>query len=579
MTRHIRKRALPPLSDEPAPTDPLAFHPGAGAANRGRVLRRLAGEPGTPRFVAAGLARDAAHLFRTRVHQARAGARWARFERRPAQMVVHRGLVRFLAEVDDGASIHGTHLRTLAWLVDLLEDAGIEYWTVRRDESFADIGLPTQGRAPFLAAVRASADSGAPALFVLGPEGQSVLAPARSSGDEDITGRVVGLVLPQADSTGRHTIDKAAAVRVGFWRDLGGGVRGAPEPNAWAPYLLRSSLAEPEVVDFHGVATRTLADLALPHIEHVDFPIDMVYTWVDGDDPKWRARMLARRKGADDAWTPAATSEARFRSIDELRYSLRSVFQHAPWVHHIWLVTDQQRPAWLQVDDRITVIDHRDIWADPQVLPVFNSHAIEAGLHRIPGLTEHYVYMNDDVFLCSTQRPTAFFSPGGVMRTYPSPVQIGLGVRNIREGAVTTAGKNDRAVLLAATGSAQTHRLRHTCQAQRLSVAVELESMFPEVYARTAAAPFRSPTDISPITLQSWYSFRTGRAVLADTRLRYVDLGSARALDDLDSVYPEQLDFLCLNQPREAIDERVGAAAAGFLNRTYPFRAPWEATP
>lgn len=539
-------------------------------------MRRLVGEPGTARFVAAGLARDATHVVRTRVHQARTGAWRARLKQGPAQKVVHRGLVRFLAEVDDGASIHGTHLRTLQWLVDLLDASGLDYWTVRRDESFADIGLPAESRTEFLAAVRASADAGVPALFVLAPSGQPVLSPARSSGDEDVTGSVVGLVLPQADRSGRHTIEVSAAVRVGFWRDLGGGVRGAPEPNAWTPYLLRSSLSEPERMDVHGVVARTLADLAYPHIEHVDFPIDVVYTWVEGSDPRWRARMLGRREVADDAWTPAATSEARFRSIDELRYSLRSVHQHAPWVNHIWLITDQQRPEWLQVDDRITVVDHREIWAHPEVLPVFNSHAIEASLHRIPGLTEHYVYMNDDVFLSSTLRPTAFFSPGGVMLTYPSPVQIGLGSRNIHEGAVTTAGKNDRAVLLAVTGSVQTHRLRHTCQAQRRSVAEELEARFPEVYAATAAAPFRSPTDVSPITLQSWYAFRTGRAVLADTRLRYVDLASERALDDLESILPEQLDFLCLNQPREAIDERVGVAAARFLNETFPFRAPWE---
>ena len=80
-------------------------------------------------------------------------------------------------------------------------------------------------------------------------------------------------------------------------------------------------------------------------------------------------------------------------------YSLRALWLHAPFVRNIYLVTADQRPDWLDdSDDRITLVSHAEIFPDSDMLPTFNSHAIEACLHRIPGLSEHFIYMNDDVF-------------------------------------------------------------------------------------------------------------------------------------------------------------------------------------
>ena len=65
---------------------------------------------------------------------------------------------------------------------------------------------------------------------------------------------------------------------------------------------------------------------------------------------------MARAHAADpgpaggDAFHPESSSANRFASRDELRYSLRSLQAYAPWVRHVWLVTDQQRPRWLADD-------------------------------------------------------------------------------------------------------------------------------------------------------------------------------------------------------------------------------------
>ena len=80
--------------------------------------------------------------------------------------------------------------------------------------------------------------------------------------------------------------------------------------------------------------------------ENITFPIDLVYLWVDDTDEVWRAkRQLYRPEQRTNS--ADATSEARWRNNDELRYSLRSVEKYAPWVNHIYIITDNQRPSWL----------------------------------------------------------------------------------------------------------------------------------------------------------------------------------------------------------------------------------------
>src|SRR5699024_5053315 len=130
----------------------------------------------------------------------------------------------------------------------------------------------------------------------------------------------------------------------------------------------------------------------------------------------WRSRMLAERDGVDpDAVEESATAESRFASRDELRFSLRSVEYYASWFNHIYLVTDGQVPDWLDLNHpKLTVVDHKEIFADTTVLPVFNSHAIESQPHHIAGLTERYLYLNDDVFFMRPTEPELFFEGNGL---------------------------------------------------------------------------------------------------------------------------------------------------------------------
>ena len=135
--------------------------------------------------------------------------------------------------------------------------------------------------------------------------------------------------------------------------------------------------------------------------------IDFVVPWVNGADPVWQMKKKAYMPSSGPG--KMDVGEERYRDWNFFHYWFRSIEKYAPWVRYIFLVTDHQIPDFLATDHpKLKLIDHED-YIPKEYLPTFSSHTIELNLHRIPGLSEHFVYFNDDVFLNKPLRPEAFF--------------------------------------------------------------------------------------------------------------------------------------------------------------------------
>ena len=138
--------------------------------------------------------------------------------------------------------------------------------------------------------------------------------------------------------------------------------------------------------------------------------IDFVITWVDMDDPKWKKDFTEYSGKIDNSRNEV--SEARFRDYGFLKYWFRGVEKFAPWVRKIHFVTCGQKPDWLDENNpKINLVNHED-YIPKQFLPCFNSSLIEIYLHRIPGLSEHFVYFNDDFFIINNIPEKRFFANG-----------------------------------------------------------------------------------------------------------------------------------------------------------------------
>ena len=121
--------------------------------------------------------------------------------------------------------------------------------------------------------------------------------------------------------------------------------------------------------------------------------IDFVIYWVDGSDINWQ------KKKAQYKSIPYKHDEIRYRDWGILKYWFRSVEKHAPWVHKIYFVTDNQCPVWLnKYHPKIELVNHTD-FIPQKFLPTFQSHTIELNIHRIKGLSEYFVLFNDDMYI------------------------------------------------------------------------------------------------------------------------------------------------------------------------------------
>lgn len=281
-------------------------------------------------------------------------------------------------------------------------------------------------------------------------------------------------------------------------------------------------------------AHTTVPELAVaPHFEEVAFPIDLVYTWVDGSDPAWLDRKNAVLRELDlGGTTKDAYDAARYRNHDELKYSLRSVAMFADWVRHVFIVTDDQTPEWLNVENpRVTVVHHKEIFQNSGRLPTFNSHAIEARLHHIDGLAEHYIYLNDDFLFCRRVLPSLFFLSNGMTRFFPSTALIGLAGSAGTDRSVDDAALNSQALIRRHFGRLTHQKLKHAPYAQRRSVLFEAEEVFAEEFARTTESQVRSCSDLPVASAFShYYGYLTGRAVPGPLTNRYIELSA----DDFD---------------------------------------------
>lgn len=138
------------------------------------------------------------------------------------------------------------------------------------------------------------------------------------------------------------------------------------------------------------------------------FAIDIVIPWVDQNDPRWLVKFNQFKSGGHDS-----TSEIRFRDYGTLRYVFRSIERYAPWVHRVFLITDDQAPEWVEKSyEKLTLVNHSD-YIDPAYLPTFDSNVIELSLPNIPSLAEHFICFNDDTFLNRPVKPSDFFDVSG----------------------------------------------------------------------------------------------------------------------------------------------------------------------
>ncbi|PCI35317.1 MAG: hypothetical protein COB60_03260 [Flavobacteriaceae bacterium] len=244
----------------------------------------------------------------------------------------------------------------------------------------------------------------------------------------------------------------------------------------------------------------------------ITYPIDAVITWVNGNDTNHQKKM--RRYLNDVSLIKNKKFNTRFYQVEEIEYAIKSIVKFAPYIRYIFLVTDHQKPLFLEKylkhkKDRgpvVILVDHTVIFKGfESYLPTFNSVSIESMLHRIPNLAEHFVYFNDDFFLISPTKPDDFFKEGiPIIRGDWSRFDEDKYYKVIYKKALKIIGKLSKDKKLGYKKAQQNAarlldfdsyiRLDHTPSAMRKSTISNYFLKFPRKLIHNAEFRFREPS-------------------------------------------------------------------------------------
>ncbi len=298
--------------------------------------------------------------------------------------------------------------------------------------------------------------------------------------------------------------------------------------------------------------------------------IDIVYLWVNGNDDAWRAKRdkhASRLAAANNlSFAKFGNVEGRYRDNDELRFSLRALEKFFPAHGHVYIVTDGQVPDWFQASPHMTLIDHHDLIPHSS-LPTFDSGNIESYVHHIPGLSERYFYLNDDVFFGAPVCLDDWFFEGGFYVSWSDEPEVMGNRLNTESNSLENASRLSKQWLQAklnqssansdSAGRTMDPQYRHTPRTfshsprpMLKSMLMEIEQDAPELFAGVRSTVFRTwhkPTIISDFVLR--WALAHGFAKTIDHSHLYIATGQSQETQSLQMLQSwfGRLHFFCIN--------------------------------
>jgi stealth protein CR2/Stealth-like protein len=309
--------------------------------------------------------------------------------------------------------------------------------------------------------------------------------------------------------------------------------------------------------------------------------IDAVYTWVDGAWPGYQDRLREQALDKHDL------NPNRYRdNLQILKYSLRSLAQHLPWVRQVYVVTCRpQSPAWLDPSQLRLV--HHDVFMPASHLPTFNSFAIVANLHRIEGLSARFLYIEDDQLFGAPVEEADLFDPAGPPRIYfrwrntAGPEKR----HDIRISPWNRALAYSNHLLNERYGRKPRRAISHAPLAVDIESWRGMTACWPEAFGRTSASRFRATENVAPEHLYPHFLVeeRRGIAMPPPAAMRVSAYHPVNNLvwfqrGGLARLRWQRPKFMCLNDDfGDRPNPRVVELVTRTLERWFPLRSRFEA--
>ena len=306
--------------------------------------------------------------------------------------------------------------------------------------------------------------------------------------------------------------------------------------------------------------------------------MDLVIAWVDGNDPALKAKRQ-QYQGKAKSLASDALNDTRFASNHEIYFNIASILKYVPFSGHIYIVADNQSPAWLNEfhaqglceADKIKVIDHRELFRGyEQYLPTFNTRSIESMLWNIDGLSDYFIYLNDDFFFNSDAEICDFIIEPNYLVTYGHwtnslALKSKLKYRQFlyKQFGKPIQPKHMIAQMLGADilGFKQFFEIHHYPHSVDRCILADYFMAHPELLEKQIRYKFRHVAQLNPISLMNHLKIQQRQADLrADLPIAYlkneqgvekfltqledhaIQYGCMQSLDQLDALQQQQID-------------------------------------
>lgn len=271
----------------------------------------------------------------------------------------------------------------------------------------------------------------------------------------------------------------------------------------------------------------------------VPFEIDFVFPWVNNQDPVWRNTYLNYCKKHNHADKISKISSCRYRDWNSLRYLFRAIDTNMPWIRTIHLIVSnkEQIPEWLNTE-KVHIVLHEDI-IPASVLPTFNSGVIEMFIPSIPGLSEHFIYSNDDMFPVRLTQPTDWFTEQGLPRYN---MQTHYKVSNIFRQMISSEWWLLQKRLGLPVDKTNYQRPWH-CMSPLLKSQCQKALNLCADRILPSCSAFREGKNMTQY-LYSDYIFLTNQNSTSEIQFKYMDTS---AWDQISSIFKKDYHVICLN--------------------------------
>ena len=312
----------------------------------------------------------------------------------------------------------------------------------------------------------------------------------------------------------------------------------------------KASLVEGAIFGLAKLVGRAPATGVKPELAR---EVDAVYLWVNDQDPKWQAKRAEFRPTGE---TKVAVAAARFRQFNELLTSIKLLAVNAPFVRKVYVVVDDQQPNLASLGHKlpfeIVLVNHTD-FIPAKFLPTFNSRAITAHLHLIPGLSERFLYLNDDVFVGRSSVVEDWFD-GVKLRTRFTGTRFPA-VETLPENEVLYRARWKCVSLAKSKGWSVDDRMpEHAPYPLTKSIMTNLWKTFPTELTETAGSRFRTADAILPELLAFYLASGNNLSTpVTDSSYKYVPMNEASGiLPIIDlALKPNRFLTICLNDVSE----------------------------